>query len=103
MTLAATHPAVLGQRTARDQDTTRFLTDTQKRFYDETAKYLRELGFQGQITASNWVTASPEVLGPLEKLAPGASTTHVEYWTIIDDLARPETDVGFAKLAAASA
>ena len=59
---------IANERTARDQDTVRFLTDTQQRFYGETAKYLRELGFQGQITASNWVTASPEVLGPLEKL-----------------------------------
>ncbi len=59
---------IANERTARDQDTARFLTDTQKRFYGETAKYLREIGFQGQITASNWVTASPEVLGPLEKL-----------------------------------
>src|SRR5262249_52334645 len=29
--------------------------------------YLRELGFKGLITASNWVTAGAEVLGPLEK------------------------------------
>ena len=27
------------------------------------------LGFQGVIAASNWITASPEVFGPLEKLS----------------------------------
>lgn len=54
-------------RTARDQDTARFLVEVQKRFYDESTRYLRDLGFKGLITASNWVTASPEILGPLEK------------------------------------
>ncbi|MGE0607998.1 MAG: hypothetical protein AB7O62_12960 [Pirellulales bacterium] len=58
---------IANERTARDQDTALFLTETQRRFYDESAAYLRELGFKGQITASNWVTASPDVLGPLEK------------------------------------
>ncbi len=55
------------ERTQRDQDTAMFLTVTQQRFYSDSSKFLRELGFKGQITASNWVTASPEVLGPLEK------------------------------------
>ena len=55
------------ERTQRDQDTAMFLTETQRRFYSDSSKFLRQLGFQGQITASNWVTASPEVLGPLEK------------------------------------
>jgi len=55
------------ERTQRDQDTVMFLTETQRRFYSDSSKFLRQLGFQGQITASNWVTASPEVLGPLEK------------------------------------
>lgn len=54
-------------RTARDQDTARFLVETQKKFYDDCTKYLRDLGFKGLITASNWVTANPEVFGPLEK------------------------------------
>ncbi|MBS0207234.1 MAG: hypothetical protein JSS49_30525 [Planctomycetes bacterium] len=58
---------IANERTLRDQDTARFLTETQKRFYDESTKFLRDLGFRGQITDSNWVTASPEVLGPLEK------------------------------------
>ncbi|MFO1043100.1 MAG: hypothetical protein U0941_15015 [Planctomycetaceae bacterium] len=55
------------ERTQRDQDTAMFLTEIQRRFYSDSSKFLRQLGFQGQITASNWVTASPEVLGPLEK------------------------------------
>jgi hypothetical protein len=31
--------------------------------------FLRQIGFTGLIHASNWATASPEVLGPLEKLS----------------------------------
>lgn len=55
------------ERTPRDQDTAWFLTEVQRRFYEESSRYLRTLGFQGLITASNWATASPEVFGPLEK------------------------------------
>jgi hypothetical protein len=55
------------ERTLRDQDTARFLVERQRGFYDESSQYLRGLGFQGLITASNWATASPEVFGPLEK------------------------------------
>ena len=58
---------VFTEKSARDQDTVRFLVDSQRRFYDETYKYIRRLGFKGMITASNWTTASPQVLGPLEK------------------------------------
>ncbi len=58
---------IANERTARDQDTARFLVETQRRFYDESTRFLRDLGFKGLITASNWVTASPEVFGPLEK------------------------------------
>src|SRR5258708_2572431 len=39
------------------------------KFYTETYTFLRKLGFKGPITASNWATASPEILGPLEKLS----------------------------------
>lgn len=56
-------------RGLRDQDTTRFLFETQQRFYQQSYEYLRELGFKGLITASNWSTASPEYFGPLEKLS----------------------------------
>jgi hypothetical protein len=55
------------ERSRRDQDTVTFLLDSQRSFYEETAKFLRELGFKGVITASNWATADPAVLGPLEK------------------------------------
>ncbi|WP_435015699.1 hypothetical protein TA3x_003245 [Tundrisphaera sp. TA3] len=55
------------ERTARDKDTARFLVESQRRFYDESARFLRDLGFKGVITASNWATADPRVLGPLEK------------------------------------
>lgn len=55
------------EKTPRDQDTASFLTELQKRFYEESSHYLRKLGFKGLITASNWATASPEVFGPLEK------------------------------------
>ncbi|MCX7419288.1 MAG: hypothetical protein NT013_07095 [Planctomycetia bacterium] len=55
------------ERTPRDQDTAQFLTELQRRFYDESSQFLRGLGFKGLITASNWATASPEVFGPLEK------------------------------------
>src|SRR5690349_6996134 len=57
------------ERTIRDQDTARFLLETQTRFYRETYAFLRGLGFHGVITASNWATADPQVLGPLEKLS----------------------------------
>ncbi len=58
---------VFNEKSARDQDTVRFLVFSQRQFYDDTRKFLRELGFKGVVTGSNWVTASPQVLGPLEK------------------------------------
>jgi hypothetical protein len=60
---------IFSERTARDQDTAQFLLEVQTRFYAETHAFLRQLGFKGPITASNWSTASPEVFGPLEKLS----------------------------------
>ena len=60
---------MFSDRTARDQDTAAFLLETQTRFYTETKAFLRQLGFKGVITASNWTTASPEYFGPLEKLS----------------------------------
>jgi hypothetical protein len=60
---------IFNERTLRDQDTARFLFETQTAFYRETERFLRRLGFKGVITASNWATASPEVFGPLEKLS----------------------------------
>ncbi|MBM4062054.1 MAG: hypothetical protein FJ265_13300 [Planctomycetes bacterium] len=55
------------QRTRRDQDTVAFLLELQRGFYTEQILWLRELGFRGLITASNWTTADQRVLGPLEK------------------------------------
>ena len=60
---------VANERTPRDQDTAEFLLETQTSFYRDTFAFLRKLGFTGLVTASNWATASPEVLGPLEKLS----------------------------------
>lgn len=42
-----------------------------------------------------------ETLGAYGKLAPGSTATHVEHWTVLDGLARPNTDAAFAKLATA--
>lgn len=61
--------AMFNEKTARDQDTAEFLCEVQTRFYAETRAFLRQLGFKGVVTASNWSTASPEVFGPLEKLS----------------------------------
>jgi hypothetical protein len=58
---------IANERTVRDQDTVRFLLESQRNFYAQTCQFLRGLGFKGLITASNWATASPQFLGPLEK------------------------------------
>jgi len=38
-----------------------------------------------------------ETLGPLGKLAPGASATHIEHWAVLDGLRKPDSDAAFAK------
>ncbi len=58
---------IFTDRTPRDQDTARFLAETQRKFYDEMAGFLRKLGFKGLVCASNWTTANNAILGPLEK------------------------------------
>ena len=58
---------VFNEKTPRDQDTVRFLLESQRAFYKQTYDFLRQLGFKGLITCSNWATASPQVFGPLEK------------------------------------
>jgi hypothetical protein len=60
---------IANERTPRDRDTATFLLEVQTEFYRSTYQYLRDLGFRGLIHGSNWHTASPEVLGPLEKLS----------------------------------
>jgi hypothetical protein len=42
-----------------------------------------------------------ETLGVFEKLEPGATAAHVEHWTVLDGLQKPDTDEGFASLAKA--
>ncbi len=58
---------IFNERTRRDQDTARFLLESQMGFYQRSYDYLHELGFEGLVTCSNWHTASAEVLGPLER------------------------------------
>ena len=60
---------IFNEKSARDQDTATFLLEVQTQFYRDTIGFLRQLGFKGLITPSNWATASPEVFGPLEKLS----------------------------------
>lgn len=42
-----------------------------------------------------------ETLGVFGPLAPGQTVKHVEHWTVLDGLAKPDSDPAFAKLAAA--
>jgi hypothetical protein len=58
---------IANERKPRDLDTAQFLFETQSHFYQTTYDHVRGLGFRGLIHASNWTTASPERLGPLEK------------------------------------
>jgi hypothetical protein len=59
--------SMFNERSARDQDTARFLLESQRGFYRRTCDFLRRIGFRGMITCSNWITASPQYFGPLEK------------------------------------
>lgn len=54
-------------KTPRDIDTADFMAMTQRNFYTQQVAFLRKLGFKGLITCSNWITASPEVFGPIER------------------------------------
>jgi len=38
-----------------------------------------------------------ETLGPLVKLAPGRRVTHVEYWTLLTGLPRPDSDRSYLR------
>lgn len=58
---------IANQRAQRDKDTISFLVEDQGAFYHQTYDFLRSLGFEGLITASNWTTADARYLGPLEK------------------------------------
>jgi hypothetical protein len=60
--------AILERRDARARDTTEFLTDLQRRYFDGARAYLKtELGFKGSVAGSNWITADARVFGPLDK------------------------------------
>lgn len=60
---------MFNERTLRDQDTATFLYEKQARFYQETTAFIKKLGFKGLVHATNWTTASPERLTPLEKMS----------------------------------
>lgn len=70
------------RKTPRDQDTAAFLLETQRKFYADTVGFLRGLGYKGMITASNWITANDDILGPLEKYSymPGDFVDHHGYF-----------------------
>lgn len=70
------------RKSPRDQDTAAFLLETQRKFYSDTVSFLRGLGYKGMITASNWITANDDVLGPLEKYSymPGDFIDHHGYF-----------------------
>ena len=46
---------------------------------------------------TNGAVVELETLGPLVRLAPGRTTTHVEFWTVLDGLPKPDSDAAFAK------
>ncbi|MFN0069514.1 MAG: hypothetical protein ACKVYV_18000 [Limisphaerales bacterium] len=61
---------LFNERRPRDRDTAEFLTELMTRFHRRTFSYFKdELGFRGLVTCSNWKTASPQYLDPLDKLA----------------------------------
>jgi len=51
-------------------------------------------------TFTNGTMIEFETLGVLATLEPGETATHVEYWTLLDGMAKPTSDASFAKLAA---
>ncbi len=52
----------------RARDTATFIAGLQRGYFDQMVSYVkRGLGFEGAVTASNWVTADARRLGPLDK------------------------------------
>lgn len=51
-------------------------------------------------TFTNGEMIELETLGELTSLASGKTASHVEHWTVIDGLTKPDTDAAFAKLQA---
>ena len=63
-------PGILARsRGLRDQETIRFLVEEQSAFYARIRDFLRGSGFRAAVTTSNWTTARPEILEPLEKMS----------------------------------
>ncbi|RYG38713.1 hypothetical protein EON81_02825 [bacterium] len=59
---------LFSDRRLRSQDTATFLATNMKTFYDGTYKFLKEdLGVKSAVYGSNWITASPQYLAPLDK------------------------------------
>jgi hypothetical protein len=49
-------------------DQVRFLTETQRAFYEGAVKYIKgDLGYGGLVYASNWITADDGLLDPMER------------------------------------
>jgi hypothetical protein len=71
---------IANEKTARDQDTADFLADTERGFYQQTVNFLHSIGFKGVITASNWITADAQTLGPLERYAYTAGDFVDRHW-----------------------
>jgi hypothetical protein len=46
---------------------------------------------------TNGAVIELETLGPLGKLAPGQTVTHVEHWAVLDGISKPTTDAAFAQ------
>jgi hypothetical protein len=56
------------RQSQRAQDTAAFLAGNQQQFFQRAIAFLRkDLGYQGLIYASNWITADAQILGPLDK------------------------------------
>jgi hypothetical protein len=59
---------LLKHRNLRAQDTAAFLSELQREYFDQMYAYIKhDLGFKGLVAGSNWVTADPRLLGPLDK------------------------------------
>lgn len=59
-----------GPNSLRMRDTLRFLVEDMRGFYEYHRDYLKNtLGYRGLVQGTNWITASPTRLGPLEKWA----------------------------------
>jgi hypothetical protein len=61
---------IANHRNLRDQETVRFLADLMTTFHRQTYGFLKQdLGYPGLVYCSNWKTASPVYLDPVDKHA----------------------------------